>query len=187
MIDRLEQQIEALIFASEQSIASSEIQTIIQNSYNEKIPIEVIDQCISEIEAKYNKDNFAIGLVRINEGYQFLSKPDFHPIINQLQVHRSKRKLSQSAIETLAIIAYKEPITKLEVEQIRGVNCDYSIKMLLEKELITILGKSKALGRPLLYGVSSIFMDYFGINSKSDLPKLKDISSEENTIGDIDE
>src|SRR5690606_4592579 len=102
-------------------------------------------------------------------------------------IHRSKRKLSQSAIETLAIIAYKEPTTKLEVEQIRGVNCDYSIKMLLEKELITILGKSKVVGRPLLYGVSSLFMDYFGINSKSDLPKLKDISSEENTIGDVEE
>src|SRR5690606_1503183 len=187
MIDRLEQQIEALIFASEQSIASSEIQTIIQNYLNEKVAIEAIDQCIAQIEAKYSQDNFAIGLVRINEGYQCLSKASFHPIINQLQIHRSKRKLSQSAIETLAIIAYKEPITKLEVEQIRGVNCDYSIRMLLEKELITILGKSKVVGRPLLYGVSSLFMDYFGINSKSDLPKLKDISSEENTIGDVEE
>ena len=91
--------------------------------------------------------------------------------------------MSQSAIETLAIIAYKEPITKLEVEQIRGVNCDYAIRMLLEKELISILGKSDSLGKPLLYGVSDIFMDYFGLDSKADLPKLKDIISEENFIG----
>src|SRR5690606_31580048 len=114
-------------------------------------------------------------------------KPEYYTVINQLTIHRSRKKLSQSALETLAIIAYKEPITKLDVEQIRGVNCDYSIRMLLEKELITILGKSESLGKPLLYGASALFMDYFGINSKADLPKLKDIISEENFIGDSED
>jgi len=187
MIDQLEQQIEALIFASEQSISSAEIQTILQNTFNEKVEIENIDHILSSIEAKYDHPKFAIAIVRLNGGYQFLSKPAYYTVINQLQIHRSKKKLSQSAIETLSIIAYKEPITKLEIEQIRGVNCDYSIRMLLEKELISILGKSESLGKPLLYGVSPLFMDYFGINSKADLPKLKDIASEENHIGEAED
>lgn len=187
MIDQLEQHIEALIFASEQSISALEIQTILQNTFNEELTIKKIDQLIDSIESKYSQEELAIGLFRLNDGFQFLSKAKYYTVINQLQIHRSKKKLSQAALETLAIIAYREPITKLEVEQIRGVNCDYSIRMLLEKELITILGKSDALGKPILYGTSPLFLDHFGINSKADLPKLKDIVSEENFIGNSEE
>lgn len=187
MIDQLEQHIEALIFASEQSISALEIQTILQNTFNEELTIEEINQLIDSIESKYSQEELAIGLFRLNDGFQFLSKAKYYTVINQLQIHRSKKKLSQAALETLAIIAYREPITKLEVEQIRGVNCDYSIRMLLEKELITILGKSDALGKPILYGTSPLFLDHFGINSKADLPKLKDIVSEENFIGNSEE
>jgi len=187
MIDNLEQHIEALIFASEQSISTLEIQTILQNTFNEEVAIEEIEKLIDSIEARYDQDQHAIGLSRLNNGFQFLSKARYYTVINQLQIHRSKKKLSQAALETLAIIAYREPITKLEVEQIRGVNCDYSIRMLLEKELITILGKSDSLGKPILYGTSPLFLDHFGINSKADLPKLKDIVSEENFIGNSEE
>ena len=119
--------------------------------------------------------------------YQFLTKKKYHPIVNQLQAHRSKKKLSQTAIETLAIIAYKQPITKLEIEQIRGVNCDYTIQKLLEKELITITGKADTVGKPILYSTSSIFMDYFGINSIADLPRSKEVISDNNEIGAIKE
>lgn len=187
MIDQLEQQIEALIFASEQSISTKEIKEILQATFEQEISIDAIDKHVNAIEAKYAEDRHAIGLVRINGGFQFLTKPTYFAVINQLQIHRSKKKLSQAALETLAIIAYQEPITKLEIEQIRGVNCDYSIRMLLEKELVTILGKAETVGRPLLYGVSPLFQDYFGINSKSELPKLKDVLSEENFIGSSDE
>lgn len=187
MIDQLEQHIEALIFASEQSVSASEIQTILQNTFNEEISIKKINELLDRIENKYGQEELAIGLFRLNNGFQFLSKASYYPVINQLQIHRSKKKLSQAALETLAIIAYREPITKLEVEQIRGVNCDYSIRMLLEKELIRILGKSNALGKPILYGTSALFLDHFGINSKADLPKLKDIVSEENFIGNSEE
>lgn len=187
MIKQIEQQIEALIFASEQSISTKEIQEILRNTFEQEVSSETIDQHILAIESKYAEPHFAIGLVRLNGGYQFLSKALFFPVINQLQIHRSKKKLSQAALETLAIIAYQEPITKLEVEQIRGVNCDYSIRMLLEKELIVIQGKADRVGRPLLYGVSPLFKDYFGVNSKSDLPKLKDVISEENFIGSSEE
>jgi segregation and condensation protein B len=95
--------------------------------------------------------------------------------------------LSKSGLETLAIIAYRQPITKLEVEQIRGVNCDYSIQRLLEKDLIKIIGKAESIGKPLLYATSEQFMNHFGINSVKDLPQLKDIINEENTIGEVTE
>ncbi len=98
------------------------------------------------------------------------------PVINQLHIQRSKKKLSQSALETLAIIAYRQPITKLEIEQIRGVNCDYTIQKLLDKDLISISGKAEGPGRPILYALSQYFLDYFGINSVLDLPHLKDIA-----------
>jgi segregation and condensation protein B len=102
-------------------------------------------------------------------------------------LQRSKKKLSQAALETLAIIAYKQPVTKLDVEQIRGVNCDYSIQKLLEKELIAITGKAESVGKPILYGTSSLFMDYFGINSITELPQLKDFTESTSTIGEPSE
>lgn len=182
----LEQQVEALIFASSQSITLEEIHQIIQTIIpNEKISVYDVESAIERIDKKYLDPAFSISLQYLNNGYQLLTKPEFHPLVNQLQFHRAKKKLSQAALETLSIIAYKQPITKIEIEQIRGVNCDYSIQRLLEKDLINIAGKSKNIGRPLLYAVSTYFMDYFGINSTADLPKLKDILFEENSIGEI--
>ena len=96
----------------------------------------------------------------------------------------TKKRLSQAALETLAIIAYKQPIAKNALEQIRGVSCDYALQKLLEKELIAIAGRSEGIGKPLLYATSEKFMDYFGIKSLQDLPKLKDFKEIENTIGE---
>jgi segregation and condensation protein B len=99
-------------------------------------------------------------------------------------LHRAKKKLSQAAIETLAIIAYRQPITKLEIEQIRGVNCDYTVQKLLEKELISLAGKADTVGKPILYQTSDLFMDYFGLKNIADLPQLKDFITETNEIGE---
>jgi segregation and condensation protein B len=176
--------IEALIFASDKSITEEEIFEVLSELLEEPLKIEEIREHIESICFKYKELDLAIELVQLNNGYQFLTKKDYHLVINQLQVQRSRKKLSQAALETLSIIAYKQPITKLEVEQIRGVNCDYTVQKLLEKELITITGKSDSVGKPLLYGTSSIFMDYFGINSTKDLPQINDFKSEKNTIGE---
>ena len=126
-------------------------------------------------------------MLNLNNGYQFLTKKDYHQVISLLQAQRSKKKLSQAALETLAIIAYKQPVTKPDVEQIRGVNCDYSIQKLLEKELIAIVGKSEALGKPILYGTSALFMDYFGINDIAELPQMKDFANNGVSIGEQSE
>ena len=176
--------IEALIFASEQSIRIEEIIYCLQTVFERDYTAEEVKAHITNIQLKYGEDNKAIELVNINNGYQFLTKKTFHPIVNLLQLQRAKKKLSQAALETLAVVAYKQPVTKTEIEQIRGVNCDYSIQKLLEKELIAISGKSDTVGKPLLYSTSGQFMDYFGINSIDELPHLKELADNSSAIGE---
>lgn len=182
--ERIENFVEALIFASERSVSIEEIRQVLLELQFKAINEEKLHALIENIRAKYNSLDLALELVYVNDGYQFLTRREYFPVINQLHIQRSKKKLSQSALETLAIVAYKQPITKIEIEQIRGVNCDYTVQKLLEKELIHITGKSSAVGRPLLYGTSDRFMDYFGISSTADLPQLVDIQNENNTIGE---
>lgn len=182
-VENIEQYLEALIFASEQSIRLEELQYCLQSVFNEDFSVDIINKSINAIQAKYADKRFAIELLKIGNGYQFLTKKEYHLAINQLQLQRSKKKLSQAAIETLAIIAYRQPITKVEIEQIRGVNCDYTVQRLLEKELISIAGKSETVGKPILYATSTLFMDYFGINNISELPQIKDMINETATIG----
>lgn len=179
--------IEALIFASEQSIRIEEICYCLQTTFEQDFDEITVQSGIDEISKKYQANEFAIELVKINNGYQFLTKKIYHPIVNQLQIQRSKKKLSQAALETLAIIAYQQPITKLEIEQIRGVNCDYSVQKLLQKELITIAGKAETVGKPILYSTSNLFMDYFGVNSTQELPQFKDIYMPGQEIGEATE
>src|ERR1700761_424070 len=179
--------IEALIFASEQSIRIEEIIYCLQSVFERDFEVIEVSDYLGNIKRKYESDELAIELVNINGGYQFLTKKTYQPIISLLQLQRSKKKLSQAALETLAIVAYKQPVTKPDIEQIRGVNCDYSIQKLLEKELIAIVGKSEAIGKPILYGTSALFMDYFGINSINDLPQLKEVAEAASTIGEQSE
>jgi segregation and condensation protein B len=183
-LTNMEHYIEALIFASEQGIRMEEIMYCLQAAFERDFTAQEVTESITAITHKYNDDNLAIELVKIGNGYQFFTKKKYHPVINLLQLQRSKKRLSQAALETLAIIAYKQPVTKTDVEQIRGVNCDYSIQKLLEKELIAIIGKSEALGKPILYGTSGMFMDYFGINSIEELPQIKDFTTNSVAIGE---
>jgi segregation and condensation protein B len=183
-VENIDQYLEALIFASEQSIRVEELQYCLQSVFNEDFSAEIINTSLNAIQAKYANNRFAIELLKIGNGYQFLTKKEYHLAINQLQLQRSKKKLSQAAIETLAIIAYRQPITKVEIEQIRGVNCDYTVQRLLEKELISIAGKSETVGKPILYATSPLFMDYFGINSITELPQVKELANEADTIGE---
>ncbi len=149
------------------------------------VPEKDITAAIERITAKYSADDYSFELNRAGGGYQFLTKPAYQASIGILLKQQSKRRLSNSALETLSIIAYKQPVTKSEVENIRGVNCDYAVQKLLEKGLVEIKGKSEGIGRPLLYGTSPNFMEYFGINDLSELPTPKDFAApDENVIGE---
>jgi segregation and condensation protein B len=183
-MENAELYIEALIFSSEQSIRIEEIMYCLQASFERDFSTEEISGYLDNIKLKYRDENLAIELVHVANGYQFLTKKEYHAVISLLQMQRSKKKLSSAALETLAIIAYRQPVTKLEIEQIRGVNSEYSIQKLLEKELIAIVGKSETVGRPILYGPSQQFMDYFGINNLNELPQIKEFMDNSASIGE---
>ncbi|MCL4164336.1 UNVERIFIED_CONTAM: hypothetical protein GTU68_007796 [Idotea baltica] len=135
---------------------------------------------------RYQSEEYAIELVEISTGYRYMSKGNYHRTVSTYLKQTTSKKLSKAALETLSIIAYRQPVIKSEIEQIRGVSCDYSIQKLLEKELVEITGRSEGPGRPLLYSTSIKFMDYFSLRSIEDLPKLKEIEVPENAVGEAD-
>ncbi|MBL7925308.1 MAG: SMC-Scp complex subunit ScpB [Bacteroidia bacterium] len=182
-MEHLPQNIEALIFASENSITINEIQHCLKTVYGWELAIEDIRACIDDLQQKYNDPQFSFALAEIAEGFRFLTKPEFYGAIQIFIQQKNKKRLSTAALETLSIIAYRQPVSKAELEHVRGVSCDYSIQKLLEKELIEITGKSDAPGKPILYGTSKLFMDYFGLKDPKDLPKLKDLQAIDNVIG----
>jgi segregation and condensation protein B len=146
----------------------------------ERISLEQVEAALEGIQEKYSTEYYPFELKQSGGGWQFLTKPTFHSTIAQLNGDKFLKRLSNAALESLAIIAYKQPITKGEVEAIRGVNSDYSMQKLLEKELIVISGRNEMLpGKPLIYSTSRNFMDYFGINSTEDLPKIKEVLAEQ--------
>ncbi len=185
-MDNLQLNIESLIFAAIEPITIKEIQDAIERFAKEQLSEELVDHYLLEIRAKYENDEAqVIQLVEIGDTFQFMTKEIHHPLIQAHIQLENKRKLTPSAMETLAVIAYKQPVTKPEIEQIRGVNCDYTVQKLLEKELIEIVGRAESPGKPMLYGTSSKFMNHFGLKSIKDLPQLKDVLVPvENTIGE---
>lgn len=186
-MEYLPQHIEALIYASAQPIALADIQNVLLEAFGVEFAEEVILEALGELRDRYGHDQHSFEIVQVAGGYQFMSKGAYHETIGTLLRQQSTKKLSRSALETLSIIAYKQPVTKSELEKIRGVSCDYAIQKLLEKELTTIVGRADTIGKPLLYGVTDKFMDYFGINSLEELPQPKDFALPENTIGNPEE
>jgi segregation and condensation protein B len=174
--------IESLIFASDKPLTAMEMTELLNNAFgfkNDKLTLEQVQTGIDGIVAKYNAEFYPFEVRESGGGWQFLSKKAFHKTIAQLNGDKFLKRLSIAALETLAIVAYKQPITKGEIESVRGVNSDYSIQKLLEKELIIIIGRSEDMpGKPLIYATSKTFMDYFGINQTTDLPRLREVLGE---------
>lgn len=175
--------IEALIFASDKPLTSAEITELVNQAFGfmeDKVEAGQVDAAIEGIVEKYNSEFYPFEVRQSGGGWQFLTKKDYHKTVAQLNGEKFLKRLSAAALETLAIIAYKQPITKGEIEAIRGVSSDYSVQKLLEKELIVISGRNEKLpGHPLVYSTSKNFMDYFGINSPDDLPKIREVLAEQ--------
>lgn len=175
--------IESLIFASDKPLALAEITELINSAFgfmDDKVTAEQVSAALDGIVEKYNSEFYAFEVRQSGGGWQFLTKKEFHKTVAQLNGDKFLKRLSAAALETLAIIAYKQPITKGEIESIRGVSSDYSVQKLLEKELIVITGRNEKLpGHPLVYATSKSFMDYFGINHPEDLPKIREIFAEQ--------
>ncbi|QNA45317.1 SMC-Scp complex subunit ScpB [Lacibacter sediminis] len=173
--------IEALIFAAERPLTTLELCDLVNSALGfieDRANLDQTEAAISAIKEKYTSEFYPFEVRESGGGWQFLTKKEYHKTVAQINGDKFLKRLSTAALETLSIIAYKQPITKGEMEAIRGVSCDYAVQKLLEKELIVILGRNEKMpGHPLVYGTSRSFMDYFGINSPEDLPKIKEVIS----------
>lgn len=184
-MDQLVQHIESLIFTTDHAISLDEIDSVLEEAFGLRFPEQEILKAIETLKARYAADEFAFEIVEIGGGYQFLTKGAFHNTVGVFLRQTTRKRLSRSAMETLSIVAYKQPVTKSELEKIRGVSCDYAMQKLLEKELVMIVGRSDGPGKPLLYATSARFMDYFGLKSIEELPQPKEFSEPDNTIGEM--
>ena len=176
--DGIKKIVEVLIFSSDRPLTLKQLKDIINQEKSETgvtADIRHIEKAVGELIEKYSRDEYSFNLIQVAGAYRFATKREFAPWLAKLNKEKLKRRLSQSALETLAIIAYSQPITKAEIEAVRGVNVDYIIGSLLEKDLITIKGRAEVVGRPMLYGTTDNLLEYLGINSIEDLPQLKAI------------
>ncbi|MFP4528638.1 MAG: SMC-Scp complex subunit ScpB [Candidatus Kapaibacterium sp.] len=147
-----------------------------------QISRETISDMVAEINADLAITGRPFQIVHYGGGYQFATRQEYGELVTRLMKSRTRRRLSQAALESLAIIAYRQPVTKPEVEQIRGVNSNEVINSLVEKKLVRTVGRKDVLGKPLLYGTTPEFLITFGLNTLEDLPKLREI---EELAGDL--
>lgn len=171
--------LEVLFFATDEPLTIRQVMDIFAILEEGEKPIPVTPESIAENVEAINRDYDHTGrpfrIVKVAGGYQFATRPEFGIWLAKMIRERSKRKLSVSALETLAVVAYKQPVTKPEIESIRGVNADYVLHSLLERNMVAIVGRASTPGRPLLYGTTKDFLKHFGINDLSDLPKPREI------------
>ena len=176
--------IESIIFATDHPVTQKEIIRTLKAALDIDVSRSDVDEAIGLLKEKYDADEFSFEVSHISGGYIFLTKGAYHNTIGTYLKLESGKRLSRVALETLSIIAYKQPVTRTDIDAIRGVNSDYALQKLLDKELVSIVGRSEGPGRPLLYSTSEKFFEYFGLADVKDLPKLKDFDLIDNSIGD---
>ena len=171
--------IESLIFGSDEPLTMRQITDILGSSEHAGPRIRVREEelltIIRELNAEYVQAGRSFRIINVAGGFQFATMPDFAEWLGRMIKEKARRKLTQATLETLSVVAYKQPVTKPEIEAIRGVNADYAIQKLLERSLITIVGRAATPGRALLYGTTQDFLKHFGINDLSELPKPREI------------
>lgn len=160
---------EALIFVSGEPIALNRIKDVI-----DVVDKKSLERIASELKDEFNKEHNGLQLIEVANGYKLTTRPEYAPWIKKLNKIKLASKLSKPALETLAIIAYKQPIIRPEIEKIRGVDSGGVIKTLLERKVIKIVGRMDIVGKPILYGTTPEFLQYFGLKDLSDLPTLKE-------------
>ncbi len=162
--------IEALIFASDAPLSLKKIRENIDDASEKEIR-----EALQRLKERYEANASAIQVVEIAGGFQMVTRSEFAHLVSRIYQSNARSRLTQKGLETLAIIAYNQPVTKPEIEKIRGVNVDGVMRTLIERNLITVRGRKKEPGNPLLYGTTRFFLEYFGLRSLDDLPKLKEI------------
>lgn len=166
--DNTKAAVEALLFISEKPLLIEQVKKIFSH-----LSAEEIRANLEELKSEYERTNRGIRMYEVAGGYQMIAAPSFVSFLRKLNKEQHQEKLSKPALETLAIIAYKQPLTKMEIETLRNVNIDGVIKTLLDKNLIRNAGRKNAPGRPKVYATTRQFLEYFGLNSLEDLPKIE--------------
>lgn len=170
--DNVKSVIEALLFASEKPLSVEQVKEILGH-----LETDEIKRLLSELSAEYQTTGRGMRIVEVAGGFQMVTASDFAPFLRKLYKQRKTERLSKSALETLAIIAYKQPVTRFEIGSIRSVNVDNMVKSLLEKGLVRVSGRKKTPGRPFVYGTTRQFLEYFGLKSLAELPKFEEFAS----------
>ena len=178
-MDNLKALIEAFIFASDSPLSLDRLSVLLELPKAEMRPV------IADLVAEYSNADRGFHLAEVAGGYQFRTAPELAPYLRKLNRDRTV-KLSKPALETLAIIAYRQPITRAEIEYLRGVDSGGVMKTLLERNLLRILGKKDVPGRPLMYGTSKQFLEFFGLRDLNDLPTLKEFAALDPELAEAD-
>lgn len=158
--------VEAILFVTGDAVEKTEIRRALE------ITDEELEETLDALESGYDFDRRGLRLLRFGAHVQLATRPDYAPYVEKLLQPVQKQSLSQAVMETLAVIAYRQPVTKGEIEQVRGVKCDYSVQSLMTKGLIAEVGRKETLGRPILYGTTDAFLRHFCISSVAELPEI---------------
>ncbi len=170
-LDNTRSVVEAMLFISDKPVTVEQIRDVVGN-----LDAGQVRQIISELNTEYEQLNRGIRITEVAGGFRMITPPQLAPFLKKMYKQRRAERLSKPALETLAIIAYKQPLTRLEIESLRNVNVDGVISSLVEKGLIRITGRKNAPGRPFVYGTTRQFLEYFGLKSLDELPKMEDFS-----------
>jgi len=158
--------VEAILFATDSPLTAAKIAEVAQLG-----GVRVVKQAVEQLNTRYEQTGAAFRIEQVAGGYQMLTLPEYHDVLSRLLRSRNDSRLSQAALETLSIIAYRQPILRADIEAIRGVSCGEILRALMERQLIKIVGRAEVLGRPMLYGTTRHFLEVFGLASLDDLPK----------------
>ena len=162
--------VEALLFAADEALSSKRLASLVDDATP-----AAVDDLVAELNADYLREGRAFRIQHVAGGWRLVSRPEFAPWVRRLYDSGRSGRLSQAALETLAIVAYKQPVTRAELESIRGVSVDAVIQTLVDRGLVTIVGRGEGLGRPLLYGTTGHFLEYFGLPGLDALPKPEEL------------
>ncbi len=172
----LEQRVEALLFASERSLSETKMKTVL--GIEDEDATNQIKKAIDSLNKSYDGDSRAFRIERIAGGYRVMTREELAPLVSRLHEQRQQQKLSQAALETLSIIAYRQSVMRAEIEVIRGVACGDVLRGLMERRLVKIVGRAEELGRPMLYGTTKDFLQIFGLANLKDLPEVQGLIRE---------
>lgn len=165
--------VEALLFSSQEPLSIEQIKEVLEEESSADIR-----KLIGQLKAEYDQANRSFMIIEIAGGFQACTRPEYADWLRKLYKSRRSQKLSMPALETLAIIAYNQPVTRMEIESIRGVGVEGVLRTLMEKDLVKIRGRREAAGRPIIYGTTRRFLEYFGLNSLAELPTLEEVKGE---------